>query len=54
MVMEEAFDSLDAPILRVAGKNATVPFNLELEKASVPSVDEIITAVHAVMGIGYR
>jgi pyruvate dehydrogenase E1 component beta subunit len=45
MVMEEAFDSLDAPIIRVAGKNTVVPFNLHLEKASVPTVEEIIEGV---------
>lgn len=50
MVMEEGFDYLDAPILRVAGKNAVVPFNLHLEKASVPTTPEIVAAVHTVMG----
>lgn len=46
-IMEEAFDDLDAPILRVAGKNTVIPFNLTLEKASVPSVDDIIAGVHS-------
>ncbi len=45
MVMEEAFDALDAPVIRVAGKNTVVPFALNLEKASVPSVEEIIEGV---------
>lgn len=50
MVMEEGFDYLDAPILRVAGKNTVIPYNLELEKNCVPTVDEIMKAVHTVMG----
>jgi pyruvate dehydrogenase E1 component beta subunit len=49
MVMEEAFDSLDAPIVRVAGKNTTIPFNMKLERVCVPSVEEIIVGVHSVL-----
>jgi pyruvate dehydrogenase E1 component beta subunit len=49
MVMEEMFFSLEAPILRVAGKNTPIPFNLKLEKASVPSVEDIVTGVHSVL-----
>jgi pyruvate/2-oxoglutarate/acetoin dehydrogenase E1 component len=49
MVMEEAFDSLDAPIVRVSGKNTTIPFNLALEKAAVPSVEDIINGVHSIL-----
>lgn len=50
MVVEEAFDALDAPIIRVAGKNTVIPFNLNLEKACVPAVEEIIEGVIRVMG----
>jgi acetoin:2,6-dichlorophenolindophenol oxidoreductase subunit beta len=50
MVMEEGFDYLDAPILRVAGKNTVIPYNLELEKNCVPTVEEIMNAVHTVVG----
>jgi pyruvate dehydrogenase E1 component beta subunit len=49
MVVEEAFDVLDAPVIRVAGKNTTIPFNLDLEQASVPSVEEIIEGVIRVL-----
>ncbi len=49
MVVEEAFDVLDAPVVRVAGKNTTIPFNLDLERASVPSVEEIIEGVIRVL-----
>jgi pyruvate dehydrogenase E1 component beta subunit len=44
IIQEEAFYHLDAPIEIVAGLNIPVPFNLELEKASVPQVDDIIAA----------
>ena len=45
IIQEEAFYHLDAPIEIVAGLNIPVPFNLELEKASVPQVDTIMAAV---------
>jgi pyruvate/2-oxoglutarate/acetoin dehydrogenase E1 component len=48
-VTENAFDSLDAPIIRIAGKNTTIPFNLNLEKASVPSVEEIIGGIRSIV-----
>jgi pyruvate dehydrogenase E1 component beta subunit len=49
MVMAEAFDDLDAPVLRVAGRNTTIPFNLELEKVCVPSVADIVSAIRKVV-----
>lgn len=45
MVNEKAFYSLEAPPLRIAGKNTTVPFNKNLEKLCVPSVTEIVAGV---------
>lgn len=44
IIQEEAFYDLDAPIEIVAGLNIPIPFNLELEKASVPQVDDIVRA----------
>ena len=49
-VAEQAFDSLRAPIVRVAGMNTPVPFNLALEKATVPQVADIVAGVRAVLG----
>ncbi len=49
MVAEQAFDSLRAPIVRVAGINSVVPFNLTLEKATVPQVADIVAAVRSVV-----
>ncbi len=45
-VMEsEAFDYLDTPIKRIAGKNIPIPYCMELEKSAVPQVDDIVNAV---------
>jgi pyruvate/2-oxoglutarate/acetoin dehydrogenase E1 component len=49
MIAEEAFDYLDAPIKRVAGKNVPIAFNETLEKSAVPSVGEIATAARSLV-----
>jgi len=41
----DAFDYLDAPIIRVAGLPVPIPFSPNLEKKAVPQVEEIIQAV---------
>ena len=41
----EAFDYLDAPILRMGGAEAPIPYSPILEKASVPQVDGIVEAL---------
>ncbi|WP_306027385.1 pyruvate dehydrogenase complex E1 component subunit beta [Stappia sp. MMSF_3263] len=47
-VQEKAFDWLDAPILRVTGKDVPMPYAANLEKLALPSVQEVIDAVKAV------
>jgi pyruvate dehydrogenase E1 component beta subunit len=49
IVQAEAFDFLDAPIEIVAGKNTPIPFNVHLERASVPQEGDIIEAVRRVL-----
>jgi pyruvate dehydrogenase E1 component beta subunit len=49
LIQEHAFYDLDAPIGIVAGLNIPVPFNLELEKASVPQLDDIKAAVRKIV-----
>jgi acetoin:2,6-dichlorophenolindophenol oxidoreductase subunit beta len=51
IVAEEAFESLHAPIVRVAAYNTVVPFNLTLEKATVPQVADIVAGVRSVLGL---
>jgi pyruvate dehydrogenase E1 component beta subunit len=41
----EAFDYLDAPILRLGGAEAPIPYNPVLEKAAVPQTDLITGTV---------
>ena len=40
----DAFDFLDAPIMRLGGAEAPLPYNPELEKAAVPQVPGIVEA----------
>ncbi|MBB6309854.1 pyruvate dehydrogenase complex E1 component subunit beta [Xanthobacter tagetidis] len=47
-LMDKAFDYLDAPVLRVTGKDVPMPYAANLEKLALPSVAEVIAAVHAV------
>ena len=47
-VMERAFDYLDAPVMRVSGKDVPMPYAANLEKLALPNVGEVIQAVKAV------
>ena len=40
----EAFDYLDAPIRRLAGRDIPIPYNRSLERATVPQVADIVEA----------
>lgn len=45
MVAEsDAFDFLDAPVIRLGGAECPIPYNPELEKAVVPQVPDILEA----------
>lgn len=45
----DAFDYLDGPIVRLAGSDTPIPYNPELEKAVIPSVNEIVSAAIKLM-----
>jgi len=47
-VTEQAFDDLDAPVERVTGANAPMPYARNLEKLKTPSKDWIVAAVRRV------
>jgi pyruvate/2-oxoglutarate/acetoin dehydrogenase E1 component len=49
-VVEEAFDSLDAPILRVASPDMSIPFSPTLEQAYMPNAQKIIEAAKKLIG----
>ena len=44
IVMEEAFDSLDAPVERVCGKDVPLPYAANLEKLALPQSEDIYRA----------
>jgi pyruvate dehydrogenase E1 component beta subunit len=46
----EAFDRLDAPIIRLGGADCPLPYNPQLEAAAVPQVDDIVRAVRVSVG----
>jgi pyruvate dehydrogenase E1 component beta subunit len=48
-VAEDAFDYLDAPIVRVAAPYCPVPFSPPLEKAYIPSEADLFAAIEKVM-----
>ncbi|WP_311771967.1 alpha-ketoacid dehydrogenase subunit beta [Burkholderia sp. Bp9031] len=46
----DAFDYLDAPIVRLGGSDCPLPYNPQLEKAAVPQVPDIVEAVRHIVG----
>ncbi len=48
-IMQKVFDELDAPIRRVAAKDAPIPYNRALEASMLPSVERITAAAHDVL-----
>jgi pyruvate dehydrogenase E1 component beta subunit len=48
LVVDEAFDYLDAPPMRIAGKDVPMPYAANLEKLALPNVDDIVAAAKAV------
>jgi len=49
IIAEEAFDYLDGPIKRVAGRNVPIAFNEALERKAVPDVEDIVSAVRSLI-----
>jgi pyruvate dehydrogenase E1 component beta subunit len=43
-IMQHAFDYLDAPVLRVSGKDVPMPYAANLEKLALPSAAEVVEA----------
>ncbi len=48
-LMEQAFDYLDAPVIRICGKDVPMPYAANLEKLALPSVEEVVAAAKAVL-----
>ena len=47
-LMEKAFDWLDAPVIRITGKDGPMPYAANLEKLALPSPAEVVEASRAV------
>ena len=48
-VQGEAFDWLDAPVMRVTGKDVPMPYAANLEKLALPSLDDVMAAARAAL-----
>ncbi len=48
LISEYAFDYLDAPLLRVTGKDVPMPYAANLEKLALPSADDVVAKVRQV------
>ncbi|BBK31942.1 pyruvate dehydrogenase E1 component beta subunit [Stella humosa] len=48
VMMEQCFDDLDAPVVRVTGADVPLPYAANLEKLALPQVDHIVEAAKAV------
>lgn len=49
VVVEQAFDYLQAPIVRVAGRNSPVPFANSIEHGQWPDTHDVVNAIREVM-----
>ncbi len=48
-IQEEAFDYLDAPVLRIAQQEVPLPYNRTLEQSALPQVADVVRAVKEVL-----
>ena len=44
LMMEQCFDHLDAPVIRVTGKDVPLPYAANLEKLALPKAEDIVNA----------
>ncbi len=49
VIQRDAFDQLDAPVLRVTGADVPMPYNKRLEKTAKADVDKVTEAVRKVL-----
>ncbi|NVM02310.1 MAG: alpha-ketoacid dehydrogenase subunit beta [Candidatus Helarchaeota archaeon] len=49
IIMEGAFDYLDAPVKTVAGQDVPIPFNPEMEKWIIPNKERIIEGIKTII-----
>jgi pyruvate dehydrogenase E1 component beta subunit len=49
--MEEGFDDLDAPVLRITNEDVPMPYAANLEKATLVNADKIVAGVRRTLGV---
>jgi pyruvate dehydrogenase E1 component beta subunit len=49
VIMEQAFDELDAPFTRVTGLDIPLPYAANLEAMSLPQVENVVAAVKSIL-----
>ena len=49
LIQREAFDHLDAPVLRVTQADVPMPYNKQLERLAKPSPDKVVAAARRVL-----
>lgn len=49
LLMDQAFDYLDAPVMRVGGEEVPMPYAKPLERAAIPSVEKVVNQVREVL-----
>ena len=48
IMIEECFDWLDAPVLRVSGTDVPMPYAANLERLALPQIEDIVAAAREV------
>lgn len=54
IAMEELFDELDGPVVRVTGKDVPMPYAANLEKLALPTADDIVDAARGLVHPQYN
>ncbi len=49
-IMERAFDYLDAPVMRIGGKEVPMPYSKPLENAVIPTTGAVVSTVLELLG----
>ena len=50
LIQANAFDSLDAPVTRIGGAEAPMPYARNLEQAAIPDESQVVRAVEQMLG----
>ncbi len=48
-MVDEAYDALEARPVRVTAADTPIPYAVQLERAVLPQVDDVVAAVNAVL-----